>query len=340
MRVPGQHSEAKGRQIFLLEAHSAHNQRDPKAGVRGNFCDRGVARSQIAARSCARDDLDRAHDSAHGIAVFHEGRSRLLLVVFELRQRGVSPSSTPNQLQRAIGYLQPDYRKRTIPGVYAVARENARMSMDSDIRTWLERACALVDGVPLDYVAIHYRQSSKSWPEHASVRVEGRPPADVITEVLGHVGDVAESAVAEGHGGVAIRLKLVRAKSPAGTRTFRGPGGPAGSDSTSDEADDSPKGALVATVHELRLLTGAVVSELASQSAAGWKLANDLQGQCARLSEQLAEARAEIRYSLTAAAPEPDEVHKMALEFLPQLPGMLSSLAQLAEYRSKAAPVE
>ena len=214
------------------------------------------------------------------------------------------------------------------------------MSMDSDIRTWLERACALVDGVPLDYVAIHYRQSSKSWPEHASVRVEGRPPADVITEVLGHVGDVAESAVAEGHGGVAIRLKLVRAKSPAGTRTFRGPGGPAGSDSTSDEADDSPKGALVATVHELRLLTGAVVSELASQSAAGWKLANDLQGQCARLSEQLAEARAEIRYSLTAAAPEPDEVHKMALEFLPQLPGMLSSLAQLAEYRSKAPPVE
>lgn len=214
------------------------------------------------------------------------------------------------------------------------------MSMENDIRTWLERACALVDGVPLDYVAVHVRQSAKSWPEHASVRVEGRPPADVIAEVIGHVSDVNESAIAEGHGGVSVRLKLVRAKSPAGTRTFRGVQGPAGSDSASDEADDSPRGALVATVHELRILTGAVVSELASQSAAGWKLANDLQGQCARLSEQLAEARAEVRYGLAAAAPETDEVQKMAMEFLPQLPGMLSSLAQLAEYRSKAGPVE
>lgn len=211
------------------------------------------------------------------------------------------------------------------------------MAMEHDIRSWLERACALVDGVPLDYVAVHVRQSAKSWPEHASVRVENRPPADVIAEVIGHVSDVNESAVAEGHGGVSVRLKLVRAKTPAGTRTFRGVQGPAGSDTDRDEADDSPRGALVATVHELRLLTGAVVSELASQSAAGWKLANDLQGQCARLSEQLAEARAEARY---VTAPQTDEVSKMAMEFLPQLPSMFSSLVQLAELRRVTAAAE
>lgn len=211
------------------------------------------------------------------------------------------------------------------------------MAMEHDIKSWLERACALVDGVPLDYVAVHVRQSAKSWPEHASVRVENRPPADVIAEVCGHVSDVNESAVAEGNGGVSVRLKLVRAKTPAGTRTFRGVQGPAGSDSDRDEADDSPRGALVATVHELRLLTGAVVSELASQSAAGWKLANDLQGQCARLSEQLAEARAEARY---VTAPQTDEVSKMAMEFLPQLPSMFSSLVQLAELRRVTAATE
>ena len=212
------------------------------------------------------------------------------------------------------------------------------MSMENDIRSWLERACALVDGVPLDYVAVHVRQSAKSWPEHASVRVESRPPADVIAEVIGHVADVNESAIAEGHGGVSVRLKLVRAKTPAGTRTFRGVQGPQGSDADRDEADDSPRGALVATVHELRLLTGAVVSELASQSAAGWKLANDLQGQCARLSEQLAESRAEARYAMAPA--QTDEVSKMAMEFLPQLPALFGTLVQLAELRRVAPPDE
>jgi hypothetical protein len=160
----------------------------------------------------------------------------------------------------------------------------------------------------------------------------------VIAEVIGHVADVNESAIAEGHGGVSVRLKLVRAKTPAGTRTFRGVQGPQGSDADRDEADDSPRGALVATVHELRLLTGAVVSELASQSAAGWKLANDLQGQCARLSEQLAEARAEARYAMAPA--QTDEVSKMAMEFLPQLPALFGTLVQLAELRRVAPPDE
>ena len=201
------------------------------------------------------------------------------------------------------------------------------MSLDSEIRSWLERACALVDGVPLDYIAIHYRQSAKSWPEHASVRVESRPTPDVIAEVLGHVQDVCESATAEGAGGVGIRLKCVRAKTPAGTRTFRTAGGPAGSDSERDEADDSPRGALVATVHELRLLTGAVVSELASQSAAGWKLATELASQNARLSAQLAEVKAEAK--LAVATPPPDQLSQLAADFLPQLPAMLGSLAQI-----------
>jgi len=209
------------------------------------------------------------------------------------------------------------------------------VSLDSDIRGWLERACALVDGVPLDYIAIHYRQSAKSWPEHASVRVEARPTPDVIAEVLGHVSDICESATAEGHAGVGIRLKTVRSKTPAGTRTFRSAGGPAGSDSERDEADDSPRGALVATVHELRLLTGAVVSELASQSAAGWKLANELATQNARLSAQLAEVRAEAKLATTAQ--QPDQLAQLAADFLPALPGMLGSLAELQKAKAAMA---
>ena len=203
------------------------------------------------------------------------------------------------------------------------------MSLETEIRAWTLRSCALVDGVPLDYISILVRAAAKSWPEHACVRVEGRPPDDVVAEVLGHCADVAESSLAEGHPGVAIRLKLVRGKTAAGSKTFRSGGGPAGSDHESE--DETPKDALVATIRELRMLTGAVTSELAAQSTHGWKLAQELVKENAKLTLQLAESRAAERY----AAPPPDDLSRMAMELLPQLPTVLQSLAALAALRGQ-----
>ena len=203
--------------------------------------------------------------------------------------------------------------------------------LDREVTDWLKRGMALVDGVGLDYIGVHYRAGPKSWPEHASVRVESRGPDDVVQEVLGHVADIVDSGTAEGREGVPVRLKLFRSKAAAGSRTFRPPGGPAGSDPerTGDE-DESPKGAMVATIHELRLLVGVGFSELASQSTNGWKMATELATQNARLTLQLAQAQAELR---VGNAPQTDDVTKMALDFLPQVPAMLANLADLARAR-------
>ena len=207
--------------------------------------------------------------------------------------------------------------------------------MDRELTEWLRRGAALVDGATLDYVAIHYRAGAKSWPEHATVRVDDRPIDDVIADVIGHVSDIVESGSAEGReGAVPVRLKLVRAKTPAGSRTFRPAGSVLGSDPERDSTDDdSPKGAMVATIHELRLLVGAISSELAGQSTNGWKLANELAAQNSKLTMALAESRAEGKYAL--AAPPQDDVTRMALELLPKLPELLGNLATLAQVRAQ-----
>jgi len=205
------------------------------------------------------------------------------------------------------------------------------MSLESDVRDWTTRGCGLVDGVTLDYIAVHVQQTSKSWPEHASVRVESRRTEDVVVEVLGHVSDIVESAAAEGKNGVALRLKLYRAKGAAGTRTFR-QGGPAGSDIEASE-DETPKDAMVATIRELRLLATAAVSEQATTAAAGWRLALELVKENAKLTTQLATARVEAQL----VKPEEDTTMRAAMDLLPQLPGMLASLVQLHHARQAAA---
>lgn len=206
------------------------------------------------------------------------------------------------------------------------------MSLEGDVRDWTTRACALVDGVPLDYIAIHVQAAAKSWPEHASVRVESRRAEDVVTEVLGHVSDVTESAAAEGRNGVAFRIKLYRAKNNAGTRTFRTAGGPLGSDLDTEEGE-TVKEATVQVIRELRLLCASTTAELASQSSQGWRLAGELAKENAKLTMQLANSRIEAQLS---APPPPDDGMKMAMELLPQLPGILANLAALARVREQA----
>ena len=205
------------------------------------------------------------------------------------------------------------------------------------ISEWVTRACAVVDGVTPDYIAVHVRAAAKSWPEHASVRVEDRSPAAVVEEVVGHVRDIAESSGAEGRNGWAVRLKLYRAKSPAGSKTFSS-GAPAGSDPETgdDDAERSPKSEMVATIRELRMLAVHTVGELASQSTHGWQLASKLAEQNAQLTVANAQLQAQVQVGAAAQAPDP--MLQAAFEAIaPQIPNIVQGLAVAAAMRAAAA---
>ena len=204
------------------------------------------------------------------------------------------------------------------------------------VREWVERACAVVDGATADYIAVHVRAAPKSWPEHAAVRVESRPTADVIEEVLGHVRDVGESAAAEGRGGWAVRLKLYRAKMPAGSKTFSSAGSaPPGSDAeTEPDEERSPRSEMVATIRELRQLSVHVTAELASQSTHGWQLAHKLAESNASLVARNAQLEAAVKLG---AQSESDPLRDGLAQLLPQLPMILGTLAQVAASRQVMA---
>jgi hypothetical protein len=205
------------------------------------------------------------------------------------------------------------------------------MFAEKAITEWVTRACAIVDGVTADYVAIHVRAGPKSWPEHATVRIEGRPPADIVEEVIGHVRDVGESAGAEGRGGAAVRLKVYRAKMPAGSRTFSSLGShPPGSDPVNDDEDGSPRGELAATVRELRHLVVAMGADLAQQATHGWQLAIRQQEQIATLTQRNAHLEAIVKVGEASGS---DPLRDALTGLLPQLPMILASLPHVAAAR-------
>ena len=210
------------------------------------------------------------------------------------------------------------------------------MFSERSISEWVVRACAIVDGVSADYIAIHVRQGAKSWPEHATVRVESRAPAEVAEEVIGHVRDVGESAGAEGRGGASVRLKVYRAKMPAGSRTFTSIGShPPGSDPVRDDDDEgTPRGELTATVRELRHLVVAMGADLAAQATHGWQLAIRQQEQIATLTARNAHLEAQLQ----VAGREANDPMKDALaQMLPQLPMLIASLPAVGAARMAAA---
>ena len=205
------------------------------------------------------------------------------------------------------------------------------MFAEKSITEWVTRACAIVDGVTADYVAVHVRAGPKSWPEHATVRIEGRPPADIVEEVIGHVRDVGESAGAEGRGGAAVRLKIYRAKMPAGSRTFSSLGShPPGSDPVNDDEDASPRGELAATVRELRHLVVAMGADLAQQATHGWQLAIRQQEQIATLTQRNAHLEAIVKVGEASGS---DPLRDALTGLLPQLPMILASLPHVAAAR-------
>jgi hypothetical protein len=209
------------------------------------------------------------------------------------------------------------------------------MFAEKAIAEWVGRACALVDNVTADYIAIHVRSGPKSWPEHATVRVESRTPVDVIEEVIGHVRDIGESAGAEGRGGAAVRLKIYRAKTPAGSRTFSSIGShPVGSDPVRDDDEDgTPRGELSATVRELRHLVVAMGADLAQQATHGWQLAIRQQEQIATLTARNAHLEAIVRVGESSAS---DPMREALVGLLPQLPMILASLPAVAASRQAA----
>ena len=209
------------------------------------------------------------------------------------------------------------------------------MFAEKSISEWTTRACALVDGVTADYIAIHVRAGPKSWPEHATVRVESRAPAEVAEEVIGHVRDIGESAGAEGRGGAAVRLKIYRAKMPAGSRTFSSLGShPAGSDPVTDDEEGTPRGELAATVRELRHLVVAMGADLATQATHGWQLAIRQQEQIAVLTTRNAHLEAMVKVGESAGS---DPMREALVGLLPQLPMILASLPAVAASRQAAA---
>lgn len=203
---------------------------------------------------------------------------------------------------------------------------------ETDVRRWVTGACALVDNVTLDYIALHVQHGrSTSWPEHASVRVESRSPEAVIADVLAHLADIAESA--DGSIAPAVRLKAWRAKSPAGSRTFRPIGVAGREEGPAPDVDETPVGALVSAVRELRLLAGATAAELAGQAAAGWRMAIELQKAQAGLLAELAELRAIVKLG----PPQSGGGMELAGKLLSDLPIVLPALAALASERRAAA---
>jgi hypothetical protein len=205
---------------------------------------------------------------------------------------------------------------------------------EKSISEWTLRACALVDGVTADYIAIHVRAGPKSWPEHATVRVESRAPAEVAEEVIGHVRDIGESAGAEGRGGAAVRLKIYRAKMPAGSRTFSSLGShPAGSDPVTDDEEGTPRGELAATVRELRHLVVAMGADLATQATHGWQLAIRQQEQIAVLTTRNAHLEAIVKVGESSGS---DPMREALVGLLPQLPMILASLPSVAASRQAA----
>lgn len=203
------------------------------------------------------------------------------------------------------------------------------------VRDWVERSCATVDGATLDYISVCARVAPKSWPEHASVRVDGRPTLDVLEEVTAHVRDVAESADAEGRGGWAVRLKAYRAKMPAGSKTISSRGDAvSGSDPEADEPVGDAKSETVGVIRELRHLVVHLGGELGANATHGWQLAAKQQEVIVQQYRELADLRARVKYEQAEAPPDP--VMQAAASVLPLLPTLLQGLQEAGRARQES----
>ena len=175
--------------------------------------------------------------------------------------------------------------------------------IQSEVTEWCKRAMAIVDGVELDYFAIGVAEGKRSWPTHATVRVDGRSQEAVLEELLQHVSDIGATASANGRAGFKIRLLAYRSKMAAGSRTFAS-AQVAGSDSE-EEGDGTARGESVQTIVELRRIVIQQSETLAIYGGKGWELGLRATAQVGALQLELATLRAELAAAQKDTLPDP-----------------------------------
>jgi len=152
---------------------------------------------------------------------------------------------------------------------------------ESATRSWVTKACALVDDAPLDYlsVSIPSTRAARSFQEHAKVLVGSKAASIVAGEVWGHFEDIINSAASEGKSEVVIKIFLYRLSAPAGNTTFRTDVAPMGGvtdDEDSGSNNTNMANAMVSVVKELRLSNKDLLGVVQASAGEGWKLAGEL----------------------------------------------------------------
>jgi len=143
--------------------------------------------------------------------------------------------------------------------------------IEARVREWVLRAIA-VDGdtgEQVEYLSIQIPHGPRSWSEAAQVRVPGRPPEQVMTEVEVHTSDLVESTEEEGRPGGRFRIRAFRSGSPAGSKTFRY----GSSESPQEEPVGTVRDEAAAALREMRLALADSTGQLTRMSSAGYQLA-------------------------------------------------------------------
>ena len=159
---------------------------------------------------------------------------------------------------------------------------------ESEVRAFITKACALVDGKPLDYVSLMVpnARNARSWGSHAKVNVgESKTPNEVADEIWSHVDDIVSSAADEGRSEAIIRILLYRDGASAGSRTFRTEVAP---NHTGDE-ESGPTNAgqeMALFLREARLANRDLLDAVKVSSTKGWEIANRLIEENSKLKQE------------------------------------------------------
>lgn len=188
---------------------------------------------------------------------------------------------------------------------------------ESDIRTWVNKACAIIDGATLDYltITIPSSRSARSFIEHAKIVVNDKSPISVGDEVWEHVSDVIESAANEGKSEAVIRIMLYRAKASAGSKTWRTDVAPGNNNRDEDDeygGSNALANALVQSNKEFRLANKDLLGVVQAAAGEGWKLA----GEMLKANQKLQQDNTELQIVLASQGNDdkPDAMKQLAVK--------------------------
>ena len=208
---------------------------------------------------------------------------------------------------------------------------------ESDIKSYVTKACAIVDGAPLDYLTVNVPngRTSRSFQGHATVVVGNKPIQQVCDETWGHVEDVVSSAAQEGKSEAIIKIILYRAKGPAGSRTWRTDTAPIGGDNAEDEFSNvsGMAGALVGAVREMRFTIKDLVGAIQASAMEGWRIA----GEAIKAERQSTNDKAELMIALSQSqtSPADDAVKAIGVKIATDFSDVMKAKA-LVEMQQKA----